>query len=151
VLVVKMGAVVDDQDSASERPSGGGHIDADERDRIADEREAALNVREASIRDREVAFAERKKQARAILEDAQLRDGRADDRDSIAHDRDRAASLASFLNDDDFAPGVEARAAAGMDRSDSRDDRASAAVDRSRLTDEGRRQPGDGESDNSGV
>jgi hypothetical protein len=136
---------VGDQDPALERSGGGGNIDADEGDRIA------LNVREASIRDREVAFAERKKQARAILDDARARDGRADDRDSIAYDRDRAASLASFLNDDDFAPGVEARAAAGMDRSDSRDDRASAAVDRSKLTEDGRTQPGDGESDNASV
>ena len=76
-----------------------------------------------------------------MLDDAAERDGQADARDSLANDRDRAASLESFLHDDDFSPGVRARRAAGMDRSDSKDDRASAADDRSRLSGDERTHP----------
>jgi hypothetical protein len=84
-------------------------------------------------RARERLAAQRLVEEQAILDDAAQRDGQADARDSLANDRDRAASLESFLHDEDFNPGVRARRAAGMDRSDSRDDRATAAADRSRL------------------
>jgi hypothetical protein len=75
--------------------------------------------------------------AEAILGEADERDGLADARDSLANERDHAASLQSFLHEEDFAPGVRARRAAGLDRSDSKDDRTAAADDRSRLTDDG--------------
>ena len=111
-----------------------GESDPDRREREADAREAALDVREDRIRGQEALSADRSRQAQAILDDAAARDGQADARDSRATARDKAASLQSFLHDDDFSPGVNARHAAGMDRSHSREDRISAADDRSRLT-----------------
>jgi hypothetical protein len=69
-----------------------------------------------------------------VLDDADVRDTRADARDFLANERDRAAGLHSFLNDEDLGPGLRACRSAGMDRSDSKDDRSSAADDRTKLT-----------------
>ena len=62
----------------------------------------------------------------------------AEARDALADDREQAASLEAFLHDEDFSPGFAARRAAGIDRSDAKADRTSAAEDRSTLTDGGR-------------
>ena len=91
-----------------------------------------MNIKETlRTRDRHV---DREQQTQDILDDADERDQRADARDSVADDRDRAASLQSFLHDDDGSSGLKARRAAGMDRLDSKADRASAADDRSKLS-----------------
>lgn len=123
-----------EQDPSSTARTTPADIHADQRESDADERETALDVREERIRAREATSAERLKEAQGILADADERDGDADARDSRANDRDRAASLQSFLRDEDFTTGVKARRSAGLDRSDSKDDRTSAADDRSRLT-----------------
>jgi hypothetical protein len=129
---------MDGQDSAAEdHHVTQRQIDVAQRERSADEREAALDAREDCIRDREAVGVERLRKTEAILGEAHQRDGLADARDSLANERDHAASFQSFLHDEDFAPGVKARQAAGLDRSDSKDDRSSAAVDRFRLTDVG--------------
>jgi hypothetical protein len=47
-----------------------------------------------------------------------------------------AASLQSFLHDDEYDASLKARRSAAMDRSDSKIDRTSAAADRSRLTED---------------
>jgi hypothetical protein len=78
--------------------------------------------------------ADREKVARGILEGALARDDQADARDSVANTRDRAASLHSFLHDDEYDAALVARRSAAMDRSDSKSDRASSATDRLDLT-----------------
>ena len=110
---------------------------AESRERKAEQREAALDTRENNIRAEEAAGADLKEEVQAILDDADERDRQADARDSQADDRDRADSFESFLHDKDFTPGARARRAAGIDRLDSKSDRASAADDRSRLTEDG--------------
>jgi hypothetical protein len=112
-------------------------IDLDQRERNVDMREASLDARALILRDQEALSADLKKRASAILDEANERDGKADARDSRANDRDKEASLQSFLHDEDFTPGVKAREAAGMDRSDSKADRTWAAGDRSKLTGNG--------------
>ena len=124
-------------EEANARPVGGTHereSAADQRQRDADRREAALDAREEIVRAQEVASAERRREEQSIIDEAVARDGQADARDDKADDRDRTASLESFLHDADLSSGAKARRAAGLDRSDSKDDRISAAVDRSRLT-----------------
>jgi hypothetical protein len=133
------GRLVDEPSAPADRhPDDGGtgarERAVDARERAADVRDAALDAREESIRAREDEGAERRGQTQGILDRADERDSQAADRDARADDRDHEASLRSFLHDEDFAPGVEARQAAGMDRADSKDDRTSAAGDRSRLT-----------------
>jgi hypothetical protein len=123
---------MDEQRPPSDQPEAD-----DPRDRGTQQREAALDAREVDIRAREQAIAERVEETRAIMDAAAERDGQADARDSQADDRDQAASLESFLHDEDFSTGVKARRAAGMDRSDSKGDRASAADDRVRLSSDG--------------
>jgi hypothetical protein len=123
------------QDAAAEKRMTQREIGVDQRERNADKREAALDSRENAIRAREAVLVERFQTAKAILGDADERDGQADLRDALANERDKADSFRSFLHDDDFNPGIRARRAAGLDRSDSKHDRASAADDRSRLTD----------------
>ena len=128
---------MNEQDAPAEECMTAREIDVEQRERSADKREAALETREGALRAREAVGAERSRKADGILGDADERDGQADLRDSLANERDRAASLHSFLHDDDFTPGAEARHAAGLDRSDSKQDRTSAADDRSRLIGEG--------------
>ena len=107
----------------------------------ADQREAALDAREDSIRSRETASADLKQETQDTLDEAAERDQDAQARDSVADDRDRAASLDAFLHGEDLRPGLQARRSAGMDRSDSKADRASAADDRAKLTGHGRIHP----------
>jgi hypothetical protein len=109
----------------------------DEREHAADEREAALDKREQAVQAKESAQVGREQETQGILDAADERDELADERDAAADERDKAASLHSFLRDDDYGPGYKARMSAGMDRSDSKGDRTSAADDRSRLTQDG--------------
>lgn len=119
-----------------------GH-DSAEREVAADERQTRPDAGETSLAAREVlsdarGASPRKRTTRTegILADAHDRDDQADHRDVIADDRDRAASLQSFLHDEEYDPGNRARRAAALDRSDSKADRASAAADRSELADD---------------
>ncbi|TPG14951.1 hypothetical protein [Pedococcus bigeumensis] len=81
------------------------------------------------------ASGERRAQVQRVLDDADARDEQADVRDSVAADRDGVADRESFLDpDSDYDASLRARRSAAMDRSDSKDDRASAAEDRSELT-----------------
>jgi hypothetical protein len=78
---------------------------------------------------------ERRAQVQRVLDDADARDEQADVRDSVAADRDGAADRESFLDpDSDHNASLRARRSAAMDRSDSKDDRVSAADDRTELT-----------------
>jgi hypothetical protein len=122
------------QDSPPAGPTGDSPPDREQRDRVADDREMALDAREETLRAQEDVRADREQETRTILDDAAERDQQADARDSIADGRDRAASLHSFLHEDDGSSGMKARRSAGLDRSDSKADRASAADDRSKLT-----------------
>ncbi|NEA37602.1 hypothetical protein [Streptomyces sp. SID13031] len=108
---------------------------------MADEREAALDMREKAVQAKESAQEGREQETQAILQAADIRDEQADERDAVADARDRAASLHSFLRDDDYSPVHKARLSAGMDRSDSKGDRTWAADDRSKLTQDGTEQP----------
>ncbi|TDD61486.1 hypothetical protein E1263_07215 [Kribbella antibiotica] len=112
---------MDERPTPSERPDDAGV------------REAALESREKAVEAKESAQAGREEETRAILEAADARDAQADKRDAVADERDKAASLQSFLRDVDFAPAHQARLSAGMDRSDSKGDRTSAADDRFKL------------------
>ena len=47
--------------------------------------------------------------------------------------RDQAASLHSFIHDEDGSSGIQARRSAGLDRSDAKADRTQSAEDRSKL------------------
>ena len=106
----------------------------DERGMLADEREAALDAREVRADARETAHADRTEEVQRILADADERDDQADARDAVATTRDTAASLHSFLHDNEYGPALKARRSAAMDRAESKTDRTSAAADRSRLT-----------------
>jgi hypothetical protein len=126
------GKPMDELPTPSARPDDSAR--ADEREHDADSREAALDTRERAAEARESAQAGRDQENQAILAAADERDKAADVRDADADERDRAASLDSFLRDADYSPGHKARMSAGMDRVDSKDDRLSAADDRSNLT-----------------
>ncbi|WP_328326049.1 hypothetical protein OHA70_37085 [Kribbella sp. NBC_00382] len=99
-----------------------------------------MDTRERAAEARESAQAGRDQENQAILAAADERDKAADRRDAVADERDRAASLDSFLRDADYSPGHKARMSAGLDRVESRDDRISAADDRSNLTRGGRQR-----------
>ena len=96
-----------------------------------------MDTRERVAEAKESARAGRDEENQAILAAADERDKAADIRDAVADERDRAASLDSFLRDADYSPAHKARMSAGMDRVDSKDDRLSAADDRSILTRDG--------------
>lgn len=102
-------------------------------DQNADDLEAR-ETRAAAI---EAAHAERKQTAERVLSDADERDHRAEDRDSAADERDLSANLQSWLSEDDESgAGFSARQSAAKDRSDSRADRTSSAVDRFNLAED---------------
>ncbi|TCC08506.1 hypothetical protein [Kribbella soli] len=126
------GKLMDELPTPSVRSDDSGR--ADEREHDADLREAALDTRERAVEAGESAQAGRDQENQAILAAADERDRAADGRDAVADERDKAASLESFLRDADYSPGHKARMSAGMDRVDSKDDRLSAADDRSNLT-----------------
>jgi hypothetical protein len=139
---------MDDGRPASEPHHGAGdrqeHDDAAQREATPDELHAAAAAGRASPAapdepsGAEDALRENRTTRRAgILSDASERDAKADSRDEIADDRDRAASLQSFLHHEEYDAGNKARRAAAMDRSDSKDDRAAAADDRSELAGNG--------------
>jgi hypothetical protein len=116
---------------------------ADERDVRADGREADLDAREARTAADESARGARRRRHQDIAQNAAARDEQADARDSSAERRDRDASLAGFLNDDNYGDGLRSRRSAALDRLQSKEDRTSAASDRSEMADlEG---PEDGE------
>ena len=75
---------------------------ADERDAAADERESDLRAREARAQAKEALEASRRGEVLEILDAAETRDEQADARDTAAGERDSAASLHSFLNDDEY-------------------------------------------------
>lgn len=81
----------------------------------------------------EPARNQREQRIRVILSKAEARDKQADRRDSAADHRDSEASLAWLLGDDDLGFSLQARRAAAMDRSCSKDDRSLAASDRSEM------------------
>ena len=114
---------------------------ADERDAAADERESHLRAREVRAQAKEALEASRRGEVLGILDAAEARDEQADARDAAAGDRDSAASLHSFLNDDEYDATLKARRSAAMDRSDAHTDRDSSAVDRSRLTERSAAEP----------
>ncbi|MEV5967171.1 hypothetical protein AB0L70_35705 [Kribbella sp. NPDC051952] len=126
------GKLMNELPTPSARPDDSGR--ADKREHDADSRDAALDTRERAADARESAQAGSDQANQAILAAADERDKAADVRDALADERDRAASLDSFLRDADYGPGHKARMSAGMDRVDSKDDRISAADDRSNLT-----------------
>lgn len=72
-----------------------------------------------------------------VRADADTRDDRADERDVVADERERVASLDAFLHPDadHYVSLIKALRAAAIDRSEAKSDRASAAADRSRLSD----------------
>jgi hypothetical protein len=125
---------MDEQGPPTERRTRDGETAPERRDRKADERDVALDAREDSLRARETADAHRDQAAQAILDDANERDELADERDELADARDKAASLHSFIHDEDGSSGMKARRSAGLDRSDAKADRALAAEDRSKLS-----------------
>ena len=108
---------------------------ADERDAAADERESQLRVREVRQQEGEPVEAELRGEVREILDAAEVRDEEADQRDAAAGERDSAASLHSFLRDDENShdAALKARRSAARDRVDAHIDRGSSAVDRSKL------------------
>jgi hypothetical protein len=122
------------EDDVAGRATG----DSDEQESRADQREAVLDAREVRADAREAAEADRRERALHILADAEERDGQADARDAAATTRDTAAGLHSFLHDveHDYGPALKARRSAAMDRTESKTDRASAAIDRSKLTED---------------
>ena len=122
---------MDNQDPLADETEASG---SKRRERASTDREADLDAREESLRVREALGAERDDETDAILHDADARDIHADARDTLAEERDRAASLHSFLNDEDGSVGLRARRSAGLDRADSKDDRTSAADDRAKLS-----------------
>nr|MCW2728595.1 hypothetical protein [Aeromicrobium sp.] len=106
---------------------------ADERDRVADEREADLEVRESRAEGVLAARDGRGLNARRILDDADHRDEVSDARDAEADDREVTASRAAFLDPGASEHQPDVRRAAALDRSHSKSDRTSAAVDRVEL------------------
>jgi uncharacterized protein (DUF3084 family) len=66
-----------------------------------DDREVAVAKREAEVARREAALADRRAAAEGILENAEVRDVRADSRDDASAQRDKAADLAAFVNPQD--------------------------------------------------
>ena len=122
---------MDNQDPLADETEAAG---SKGRERAATDREAGLDAREENLRVREALGAERDDETDAILHDADARDRHADARDTLAEERDRAASLHSFLHDEDGSVGLRARRSAGLDRADSKDDRTSAADDRAKLS-----------------
>lgn len=117
-------------------------LDAAALEGAADNRQTRADAGETSLAGEvlsDAPGASRKKRTtrtEGILADAHNRDDQANFRDVIADDRDRAASLQSFLHDEEYDAGNKARRAAALDRADSKADRASAAADRSELADD---------------
>lgn len=104
-----------------------------ERDSLADEREASLDARQRDADARDAVKTGRDEEVRGILANADERDIQADARDSLADSRDATASLNSFIHDEEFLAGLQARRSAALDRSDSKSDRVQGAADRTRL------------------
>jgi hypothetical protein len=117
--------------------------DADDRDTVADRRESELRARETRAEAREALDVDLREGVQGILDAAEKRDDDADARDVAASERDSAASLHSFLHDDEYDASLKARRSAAMDRADSHTDRDSAADDRSKLTERAGAEPED--------
>ena len=125
------GSGMDNQDPPADETEA---LGSERHERASSDREADLDAREENLRVREALSAERADETDVILHDAHARDADADARDILAEERDHAASLNSFLNDEDGSVGLQARRSAGLDRADSKDDRTSAADDRAKLS-----------------
>lgn len=111
---------------------------------MAEEGVDDIEAREARVARREAALAARAESAQRVLAAAEARDGEADGRDDVAVERDRAASMEAFTTPDGPYPqDLEARRHAAIDRHSSKDDRTSAASDRTALTE----PPDDPETD----
>jgi hypothetical protein len=105
------------------------------RDLAEDEREAAFVAREQRVAAMEEAVQARADMVKSVLSAAAERDARADARDAVADDREHAASLTSFVElGDEYIAGLKARRASAMNRVESKNDRASSASDRSKLS-----------------
>ena len=106
------------------------HVREPARDGWSPEREADLDRREAALERRiEVA--------RDVLVAAAARDAVADDRDGRATRRDHDDDLAAFvdpLRSEGYGWDTPGRRHAALDRGHAKDDRSSAAVDRTILT-----------------
>ena len=109
--------------------------DAPEREPDADEREADRGSHRVPDVADESARDARRRQQRDIVENAEARDEQAGARDSSAERRDRDASLSGFLGHDSFGDSLRSRRWAALDRLQSKDDRMSAAFDRSEMAD----------------
>lgn len=116
----------------------------DEREQEADERERLLLAREAKADEKDAARAADRDRRQNIVAAAEARDEKADDRDTRADERDGDADREAFLSSSHYGDDLPARRHAAMDRSHSRDDRLSAAKDRSDLTGE---PPGETQTD----
>jgi hypothetical protein len=119
----------------SGRPRTKDPLDAEEREAVADDREADLDAREALTVADESARDSRQERNKNIVSKAEKRDLQADARDSSAERRDQDASLAEFLNDDNYGDNLQLRRSAASDRLQSKEDRSLAASDRSALAD----------------